>query len=61
MRDLLLVSQPAVLISCNVEELNLLNQTILRDKLKFSSVSFRNLLTSLLYVAYGATLRMRNQ
>jgi hypothetical protein len=30
MRDLLLVSQPAVLISYNVEELNLLNQTILR-------------------------------
>jgi hypothetical protein len=44
MRDLLLVSQPAVLISYNVEELNLLNllnQTILRHTQKLASVELR--------------------
>ena len=61
MRDLLLVSQPAVLISYYVEELNLLNQTILRAKPKLTSVGFRNWLTPLLYVVYGTTLRTGKQ
>lgn len=44
LRDSLTVSRPAVLSSFYVEGANLLNQTILRDELKLTSVSFRNLL-----------------